>query len=371
MPSLLFLSLMNSHSWGGSEEQWFAFAQSLLQEGYDVGIACFEWPGKKEKLLPLINAGATLYFMPGKKQTKKNIFGKWRLWRTLQTIPFQHYDLVYVNQGGWKDLTHSPFRNFFKKLPPYIISFHNYNAGATLSRKKIKSLAAWTSGAKFNLTPAQKAFKVIEKDFDIMIPRKIFYDNPIAFAPPAEATPYPDLKDGNYHLCMLAALDIIRKAQDVLIETLAMSKWKERNWILHFYGEGEDREKLENLISKNQLSHKIFLKGHTHNVQAVLAWHHLVLQCTHIDAMPISISEAMAMARPCVVSNVGDMPLWVQDGVNGFVCDKATMKEIDQVLEKCWERRRDWPEMGRKSFEIFSNRYPQPYAEKFLELIRE
>ncbi len=369
MPSVLFLSLMNGSSWGGSEEQWFAFARQLLQEGYEVGVACFSWPGKQERLQPLIAAGARLFLMPGKMQTK-NLLGKWRLQKSLKQIPFKNFDLVYVNQGGWKDFTHSPFREFYKKLPVYIISYHNYDAAATLSPRKQKSLAAWVSGARYNLTPAQEIFSVIEKNFNLVIPHKIFYANPIAFEPPLTAAPYPELSDGNYHWCMLAALDTERKAQDILIQTLATPKWKERNWILHLYGEGKDRQQLKTLIAQHQLGHKIFLEGHTNNVQAVLATQHLVLQCTLIDAMPISISEAMAMARPCVVSAVGDMPVWVQDDVNGFVCPRATMEQIDSVLERSWEKRQSWGEMGKKAYATFVKKYPVPYAAEFLRLIR-
>lgn len=113
MPSILFLSLMNSDPWGGSEEQWFAFAQSLLQQGFRVAVACHDWPGKKEKLQPLEKAGATIYLLPGKKETQ-NIFGKWKLKKLLHQIPFKDFDWVYVNQGGWKDIAHAPFSNFYR-----------------------------------------------------------------------------------------------------------------------------------------------------------------------------------------------------------------------------------------------------------------
>lgn len=370
MPSILFLSLMNSDPWGGSEEQWFAFAQSLLQQGFRVAVVCHDWPGKKEKLQPLENEGATIYLLPGRNKTQ-NIFGKWKLKNQLHQIPFKDFDWVYVNQGGWKDIAHAPFSNFYKKLPRYMISYHNYDASAKLSLKKKKSMEAWVMHAAYNIADAKKVFEVFENIFYIKIPRQIVYHNPVSFVPPVSPPAFPPLENGNYLWCMLAALYKDRKAQDVLIETLSAQKWTSRNWILNLYGDGKDKEMLQELILKYGLEKKIFLKGHSKNVQEVLAHHHLVLQCTRIDAMPISISEAMAMARPCVVTNVGDMPLWVQNGINGFVCDFATVESIDEGLEKCWEKRNDWSEMGKASYAIFAQKYSIPYAGKFIELVNE
>ncbi|MEO8116143.1 MAG: glycosyltransferase family 4 protein [Bacteroidota bacterium] len=368
MPSILFLSLMNSDPWGGSEEQWFVFAQCLLQQGFRVAVVSYNWPGKKEKLQPLENAGATIYFLPGRNETQ-NIFAKWALKKKLNQIPFKNFDWVYVNQGGWKDIAHAPFSNFYKKLPRYMIAYHNYDASTKLSLKKKKLMEAWVAHAAYNLSDANKVFEVFENIFSIKIPRQIVYHNPISFDIPAVPPTFPPLENGNYVWCMLAALYTDRKAQDVLIETLSAQKWKDRNWILNLYGDGKDKEMLQELILKQGLGKKVFLKGHTKNIQNVLANHHLLIQCTRIDAMPITISLAMAMAKPCVVTNVGDMPLWVQDGINGFVCETATIESIDEGLEKCWEKRNEWAEMGKQSFTIFIQKYPQPYCGKFIELL--
>lgn len=368
MPSILFLSLMNSDPWGGSEVQWGIFAKALLLRGFRVAIASHHWPGKIEKLRTLENAGATIYFFPGKEETK-NIFSKLALKKKVHQIPYDSFDWVYVNQGGWKEVAHTPFRNLYKKLPRYMLSYHNYDATAKFSAKKRKSLAAWAGNAAYNMSDAQQVFNVIEKIFKIPVPRQVIYHNPISFELPSAATPLPKLEHGNYLWCVLAALYIDRKAQDVLIQTLASQKWKERNWILNIYGDGKDKNLLQQLILQSGLEEKIFLKGYTNRMQEVLAAHHLILQSTRLDAMPISITEAMAMGRPCVVTNVGDMPQWVHHGINGFVCEEPTIESIDICLEKCWEKRHEWAEMGKNSFTIFSQKYPQPYTEKFLELL--
>jgi len=359
---------MNSDPWGGSEEQWFSFAQSLIQQGFQVSVACHYWEGKIERLQPLKDAGATFYFLRGRTETK-NLYGKWVLKKQLNKIPFNTFQWVFVNQGGWKDIAHRPFNQLYKKLTSFIISFHNYNESSKLSLRKKRIMQAWVSKAVYNISDAKKVFEVLENQYHLDIPAQIVYPNPISFQIPAQAPPLPPVQNGNFQWCMLAALYTDRKAQDILIQTLSSPKWKERNWQLNLYGAGKDAAMLQELILQNHLDEKIFLKGHTNNVQATLALHHLVLQCTRIDAMPISISEALAMARPCVVTNVGDMPLWVQNGINGFVCASATPEAIDIGLEECWQKRNEWEEMGKRSFAIFKEKYPQPYSKSFMEFV--
>ena len=50
------------------------------------------------------------------------------------------------------------------------------------------------------------------------------------------------------------------------------------------------------------------LHGFMFNYKEAIRESHLVLQITHIDAMPITVMDSLAMARPVIVSNVGDMP---------------------------------------------------------------
>jgi len=93
------------------------------------------------------------------------------------------------------------------------------------------------------------------------------------------------------------------------------------------------------------------------------------LQITHIDAMPLTVVEAMAMAKPVVVSNIGDMPDWVQENINGWIAPDASIENIDKVLEVAWRKRNDWNEMGRSSYDLFMKKFPVCIEEKFLQQI--
>jgi glycosyltransferase involved in cell wall biosynthesis len=365
MRSVFFLSLMNGAAWGGSEEVWFRTALWMSRNNYRVGIGCYDWKEKQDRINKLKEAGCHIYLFPN----KKGLFKKRAIKKTLGSIPFNDYKLVVINQGGWEEVLHAPFKDLYKQLPGYVIANHNYNENAVLSSAKQKLLQQWISGAQMNFGATEKTFEVIERKFNISIDKKQTLVNPITFQPDNHPTPYPAFNNSIW--VMLAELDTSRKAQDVLIKTLSSAKWKARNWQLHLYGKGKDRDMLEKLILGSGLENKVFLQGFTSNIKQTLQDCHLLLQCTRIDAMPLSVVEAMAMARPCVVSKVGDMPVWVEDKVNGFVCNDITEHAIDETLENCWQQKNNWAAMGKNAFDTFIKKYPQPYEEKIAEILEQ
>ncbi len=365
MKSVFFLSLMNGSAWGGSEEMWYRTALWMCTNNYKVGIACYDWEEKTIRIQKLKQSGCSIYLLPN----KKGLLKKWALKKVLQAMPFSQYNLTVINQGGWEEILHGPFKNLYTQLPNYVIANHNYTENATLSFKKQKLLQQWILHAKMNFGATKKIFEVIERNFNITIEKKTTLINPITFTPDAEASQYPLFTNDTAILIMLAELDTARKAQDILIRALSSAKWKDRNWQLHLYGKGKDAAMLEKLIQQSALENKIFLKGFTSNIKQTLQNCHLLLQCTLIDAMPLSVVEAMAMARPCVVSNIGDMPVWIEDRVNGFVCNEVSVNGIDEALEKCWQQKLHWASLGKNAFDTFIKKYPQPYEKKIADTL--
>jgi glycosyltransferase involved in cell wall biosynthesis len=367
MESVLFISLMNSTAWGGSEEIWYKSALHLAVRNQNVGVCCFNWEGKEEKLQQLQNAGCKLYLLPGKSETK-SLWGKYKLNEALYSIPFSDYKKAIVNQGGWKDVAHGPFKKLYQKLPSYILIFHNYDMLEKLQGNKKKSLHNWVQNAQKNIGDADRIFSVIKNTCNLDIPRNHVLFNPVTIQLPDCETPFTSPAENRLELTVLAELDVKRKAQDVLIQALSVEKWKNRNFMLNIYGNGKDKQILEKLITDTGLSSKIFLNGFTKEVKEVLTNSHVLLQLTHIDAMPISVTEALAMSRAVIASDVGDMPLWIKEGVNGWIAGKVCVEEIDRVLENAWQNRNKLEEMGKESYRIFRQKYPEHPVEYFLNL---
>jgi glycosyltransferase involved in cell wall biosynthesis len=222
--------------------------------------------------------------------------------------------------------------------------------------------------AEKNIGDAGRIFSVIKSTCDLDIPQNYVLFNPVTIQLPDRQTPFTSSAEDKLKFIVLAELDVKRKAQDLLIKALAAKKWKTRNYTLNIYGNGKDKQILGKLINETGLSSKVFLKGFTKDVKEVLANSHVLLQLTHIDAMPISVTEALAMSRAIIASDVGDMPLWINEGVNGWITEKVSIEEIDRVLENAWQQRNKLEEMGRESYKIFKQKYPENPVEYFLNL---
>jgi glycosyltransferase involved in cell wall biosynthesis len=357
MRKVLFISLMNGAPWGGSELMWFRLAQWMAKEGHVVAACVYDWKGNASRFEQLALAGCQLFRLP----LKKGFFYQKQLRRTLSSIPFEEFDLVIVNQGGYKEVVYPPFDTLWTRCKRYILFHHNYDVSEKLSKSKTASLKEWCTHASLQVAASHKIFYFLDNLIGVTGGNREVWPNPIGFDIPIAVSPQPPMVDGNYVFVILAELDIYRKAQDLVIKVLSQSKWRKRNWKLHIYGAGKDEKQLEKIIRQESIEEKIIIKKYTSNVKAVLNSSHILLHCSRIDAMPLSVVEAMSMSRPCIVSNVGDMPLWVIDSESGFVCPQLTAESVDSTLERCWNERENWDAIGRRAFGQFLKRYPDPY----------
>lgn len=368
MTKTLFLSVMNGAPWGGSEELWYQVALWMARHNSDVGVCCFDGTEKNGRMRELEKAGCKLFLLPGKEETKKQLLlGKIKLSKAVAEVPFEEYDKVIVSQGGWKDVTHGPFKELFLRMKEYVLIYHNYNINEKFSFRKFSSLQKWADNAIKNLGDTPKIFEALAEAYSLSIPHQEKLFNPLTFETPLAVTPYPENRDGRYILSVFAALDTERKAQDILIKALSGENWKDRNWELHLYGQGKDKEQLQKLIQEQHAESKIFLKGSAVDYKEAIRQSHLVLQITHIDAMPITVMDSLAMSRPLVVSNVGDMPSWIYPTINGWITSNVTPESINEILEKAWDNRNNWKQMGEASFNIFQKNFPANPIKYFLQ----
>ena len=100
---------------------------------------------------------------------------------------------------------------------------------------------------------------------------------------------------------------------------------------LVYVGEGEERPKLENFIRQSGMEEAVLLAGEQRDINAWLNMADVFVLTSVEESLPIALLEALRVGLPCAVTNVGDMPLWVEHGKNGFVC-----KPGDVLLLSCF-----------------------------------
>lgn len=84
-------------------------------------------------------------------------------------------------------------------------------------------------------------------------------------------------------------------------------------------GEGPQRARLEEYIYLNALQDTVLLAGEQTDINAWLNMADVFVLSSEEESLPLALLEALQAGLPCLVSRVGDMPVWVEHGQNGFV----------------------------------------------------
>lgn len=195
---------------------------------------------------------------------------------------------------------------------------------------------------------------------------KVIY-NPISFYPEKEA----ELE--NNKIISVGRLEY-QKGYDILIDIWSKISKKYPNWILEIYGEGKERENLQNKINKLGLEKSFLLKGATKDIQNKYLESSIYIMTSRFEGMPMVLLEAQACGLPIVSFDCPCGPKdIVRDGEDGFICK---INNIDEMLEKLVilienkEKRKKFGINARNNVKRFSqNRIMKRWLELFNNII--
>ncbi|WP_094178782.1 glycosyltransferase [Flavobacterium psychrophilum] len=125
-----------------------------------------------------------------------------------------------------------------------------------------------------------------------------------------------------YKIINIASLVTSCKQQDIVIKIFSNLANKYPNWDLYFWGEGNDKENLENLIQKLNLGNRVFLCGFTPNPIEELKKSDLFIFPSKYEGFPLALAEAMSVGLPVVgFSNCSGVNELIIDNQSGFLCN--------------------------------------------------
>jgi glycosyltransferase involved in cell wall biosynthesis len=163
-----------------------------------------------------------------------------------------------------------------------------------------------------------------------------------------EALPMPPLESEVVFSCV-ARLDLLWKAQDILLEVLSTKKWTGRNWKLRIYGTGADREHLEKLVRIFDLSQRVEFRGFAKDMRDIWRDSHVMMLSSRGEGTPLATLEAMICGRPVVTTDVGGNREVLEEGVTGWIAEAATPASFGAALERAWNAKFQWAEMGARA----------------------
>lgn len=124
---------------------------------------------------------------------------------------------------------------------------------------------------------------------------------------------------------------------------------------LYIYGNGKEKESLEELIKDNQLQDSIFLMGRIPNEEVPNVLNKLDVFCaTSIldsESFGVAVVEAMACEVPVVATNVDGFCEVMENNITGILVERKNISQISKALETILrdrQKRIDYGKNGRK-----------------------
>ena len=363
-----FVSTMQGSPWGGSEELWSRAAIELKRGGHEVWASVVYRPQMSDKLAVLAQKGIRLetYPAPGylvgwARQAWSSVaLGYRRSYRRLKRF---RPDLVVISQGHnaggfeWARVCR-------EAAIPYVIIVQCNNEHCWFEERDVTEAVA-------SYTRAQRVFCVSQCNFDLLrrqvgepLQNGEVVWNPYNVAP--ECSPAWPNENGGWRLACVARMDAAAKGQDLLLQTLARPEWRGRPIEVNFFGKGPHELGLRRFAAMLQLNNVQF-RGHVSDIRAIWEQNHMLVLPSRYEGLPLALVEAMWCGRPAVVTDVGGNAELCVDGETGFVAPAPTVPSFAQALQRAWDRRKEWLQLGRDARARVENRVPKDPVALFCE----
>ena len=116
-----------------------------------------------------------------------------------------------------------------------------------------------------------------------------------------------------------------QKGYDLLVDAWSKLEQHHPDWSLHIYGEGEDREKLEQMIRDYNLNN-IALKGITNDVESVYDNASIYVMSSRFEGFGMVLIEAQSRGLPIVSFNCPSGPAEIiSEGIDGYLVENGNV----------------------------------------------
>jgi glycosyltransferase involved in cell wall biosynthesis len=187
--------------------------------------------------------------------------------------------------------------------------------------------------------------------------------------PYASDCPWPEEPSGILRLACMGRTNPGAKGQDLILEVLAMPKWRARPVRCSFFGAGGALPALTRLAAVLGISDRVDFCGHVPSVESVWQSHHALLLPSRYEGLPLAVVEAMLCSRPVIVTDIAGNREIVEDNVTGFIAEAPSVASLDEAMERAWARRREWSAMGQRAAASVRSKVPPCPSEVFTDAL--
>jgi glycosyltransferase involved in cell wall biosynthesis len=114
----------------------------------------------------------------------------------------------------------------------------------------------------------------------------------------------------------------LQKNHFLLLEVAKKVKLSHPEWTFHLVGKDFQDDysmQIKNLILELNLETNVFIYGSKLDIATILEQSDIAILTSQSEGLPVALLEYGLYRKPVVVTDVGEIPLLIQDGVNGFI----------------------------------------------------
>jgi glycosyltransferase involved in cell wall biosynthesis len=378
---IAFVSTMENYPWGGSELLWSETALRLVREGHAVAASVSGWPHRAAHLSTLRGAGVEINercISPARlrpKSVRKFIYRildplirRASCRAFLRWLAWQRPDLICIS-SGWIGDDQGIMNTCLQSGRPYAVIVQANSEEMWPDDSRALYLLEIYRSARRVFFVSNRNRVLLETQLGIELTNAEVVRNPFNVSRDA-SPPWPS-DSGPTRLACVGRLDPRSKGQDLLLGVLAREPWRSRPLQLSFIGNGVMEEGLRRLARRLGLDQCVEFCGHVDDIERVWTTHHALILPSRYEGLPLVIVEAMLCGRPVIVTDVGGNAEIVQDGITGFVAEAPTELHLRLAMQRAWERRHQWSEIGQAAARAIRRLVPSDPADDFAQRLLE
>jgi len=363
--NVVFIATNEYAPWGGSEELWSQAAVRMAKDKFTVIASIKGWKNEARQISEMENAGCV--FLRRNRYRYQKLITKLFPHKIFSFLDEFSPELVVISQAHNLDGLVWMEACVAKNIP--FVTIAHSSAAESLwpcDDAAIRLAKAYTQAEQCffvsfaNLQLTEKQLAVNLKNAKVIAnPFKVSYDIKI---------PWPK-QNQTFKLACVGRIEPWQKGQDLLFEVLKLDKWKNRPIEVSLFGKGINEKSLYELKKLWDLDN-VFFAGFVDKVESIWENHHALILPSRYEGLPLSLVEAMLCARPSIVTDVGGNSEVIEEDVNGFIAKAPTVELLDDVMERAWEKRNSWQQMGQAAATHIRKLIPRDPIEVFVNELR-
>jgi len=187
------------------------------------------------------------------------------------------------------------------------------------------------------------------------------------------------ISDDTFKILVIANHQPLKNALGLIKAVQLLPDFLKKKLSVHWYGRQDSHEVEEafsqaiDLVKEYKLDTTIQFFPPTSEIHNLIHNYNALGLFSFYEGFPNTICEGMAAGKSIVASSVSDVPIFIEEGINGYLCDPNEAQSIANALIKAVESPKELlGEMGKRNREKAEDMFStEKTVDMYLELFHE